>query len=198
MAMAHEDRYQLTPLLERWQVGDRQALEQLLGQLRPFLHARVRSHLGRDLGELDPADVVQDSLSKICAKIDQLQTKTVPSLLRWASTIVYRTLVDAVRRRARLPLCFLGEQTRDLAAVAEEGLGPAEREERSRLVAEAIERLPQRQQRVVRWRYFERLSDEEICTRLGGTSTVGAVRVLRCRALQSLKALLQASAVGGE
>jgi RNA polymerase sigma factor (sigma-70 family) len=196
--MAHEDRYQLTPLLERWQVGDRQALEQLLGQLRPFLHARVRSHLGSDLGELDPADVVQDSLSKICAKIDQLQTKTVPSLLRWASTIVYRTLVDAVRRRARLPLYLLGEQAHDLPAAADDGPGRSEQEERNRLIAEAIERLPERQQWVVRWRYFDRLSDEEICTRLGGTSTVGAVRVLRCRALQSLKVLLQASEVGGE
>jgi RNA polymerase sigma factor (sigma-70 family) len=194
--MAHEDRYQLTPLLERWRVGDRQALEQLLGQLRPFLHARVRSHLGNQLGELDPADVVQDSLGKICAKIDQLETKTVPSLLRWASTIVYRTLVDAVRRRARLPLHLLGEQALQLAASRQPE--PSEQEERNQLVAAALEQLPERQQWVVRWRYYDRLSDEEICTRLGGTSTVGAVRVLRCRALQSLRALLQGSEVEGE
>jgi hypothetical protein len=42
----------------------------------------------------------------------------------------------------------------------------------------------------VRWRFFDHLSDAQICDRLGG-GTVGAVRVLRCRALRNLKRLME-------
>jgi RNA polymerase sigma factor (sigma-70 family) len=54
----------------------------------------------------------------------------------------------------------------------------------------ALAQLPERQRQVVELHYFDRLRDNEISARLGGS--VAAIRVLRCRALRKLRALMEA------
>jgi RNA polymerase sigma factor (sigma-70 family) len=190
--MADQDKYQLTPILQRSVGGDEQALNQLLGKIRPYLHSRIRQRRGPQPTEpLDESAVVQNSLLRIYRNIGRLRRRTVPGLLAWAGRIANNALIDALRQQANDPAQAVGEHIFDLAGQGGEGADPLELAERRARLSAALDRLPARQQQVVRWRFFEHLSDAEICRRLGDRSSVGAVRVLRCRALQNLRRLME-------
>jgi RNA polymerase sigma factor (sigma-70 family) len=190
--MADLDRYQLSPILERTVGGDEQALNALLGKIRPYLHAQVRSRLGgQPGGPLDESAIVQNSLMRIYQHIGELRRQSVPALLAWVNRIANNALIDAVRKNSRDHAEAVGSRVFDLPHPGEPSDSPAEQAERRAKLVGALDRLPPRQQQVVRWRFFDHLSDAQICDRLGGASTVGAVRVLRCRALRNLKRLLE-------
>ena len=67
--MTDLDKHQLRPLLQRVIAKDAGALNDLLTQLRPYLHALVRRTLGPDWK--DASDVVQSSLRRINENIIQ-------------------------------------------------------------------------------------------------------------------------------
>src|SRR5437764_11814095 len=181
------DRHQLGPLLGRISAGDRSALNELFARLRPYLHALVRKTLGPDWK--DTSDIVQSSLRRINENFDDLlgDDPTVPHLLAWIKKIVRHRAIDEARRRAGRP-----GQGGDahLENLPERVADPdrAEREGRSLRVLSALGKLPERQRLVVELHYFDRLRDEEIRRRLGGS--VAAIRVLRCRALKELLRLM--------
>jgi len=189
--MSDQDRYQLAPMLRRSVGGDEEALNQLLGALRPYLHSRIRRRRGPHPEQpVDESAVVQNSLLRISRNIGRLRRRTVPGLLAWANRIAGNALTDALRRQAHDPARAVGEHIFDVAdrAAASDALEGGER--RARLLA-ALDGLPERQRQVVRWRYLEHLPDAEIARRLGDQSSVGAVRVLRCRALRRLRRLME-------
>src|SRR5438067_4537570 len=189
--MADQDKFQLSPILQRSVGGDVQALNQLLGLIRPYLHHQVRQRRGPQPSQpLDESAVVQNSLMRIYRNIGRLRRRTVPGLLAWAGRIANNALIDALRQQSHDPAQAVGEHILDLPG-QDAAADPLEMAERRARLAEALERLPDRQQQVVRWRFFDHLSDAEICRRLGDRSTVGAVRVLRCRALRNLKRLIE-------
>src|SRR5262245_9614075 len=176
------DRHQLRPLLERVAAGDRAALNELFGRLRPYLHALVRKTLGPDWK--DSSDIVQSSLRRINENLDDVlgDDPTVPHLLAWIKKIVRNRAIDEARKRAGAPA-----HDSQLAHIAEPHT-PAEaadRERRALGVLSALGRLPEKQRQVVELHYFDRLRDVEISARLGGS--VAAIRVLRCRALKQLR-----------
>jgi RNA polymerase sigma-70 factor (ECF subfamily) len=187
--MASLDKYHLQPILERTVQGDSQALNQLLATIRPYLHSKIRSRLGTGmLDRLDDSSIVQDSLLRISQNIGKLENKSVQGLLGWIARIVQYALVDAIRKRSREPIVPAGDNVLDVPAILSSADHCVKAEERDRLFA-ALARLSERERSVVQWRYFDRLSDAEISERLGGS--VGAIRVLRCRALQQLRLWLQ-------
>jgi RNA polymerase sigma-70 factor (ECF subfamily) len=189
--MSDQDKYQLSPILQRSVGGDEQALNELLGIIRPYLHHQVRQRRGPQPADpLDESAVVQNSLLRISRNISRLRRRTVPGLLAWAGRIANNALIDALRQQANDPTQAVGEHIFDLPGEEAES-DPLEMAERRARLTSALDRLPLRQQLVVRWRFFEHLSDAEICRRLGDCSSVGAVRVLRCRALQNLKRLIE-------
>jgi RNA polymerase sigma-70 factor (ECF subfamily) len=189
--MADLDRHQLTPILARTVEGDSQALNQLLGKIRPYLHAQIRSRLGaKPSDQLDESAIVQNSLVRIYQHIGRLRQQTVPGLLAWVGRIAHHALIDALRKQDRDPAQPVGERIFELPTRLSDA-DPAEEAERRQRLAVALTQLPQRQQQVVRWRFYDHLSDAEICARLGDNSSVGAVRVLRCRALRNLKRLIE-------
>jgi RNA polymerase sigma-70 factor (ECF subfamily) len=189
--MADLDRHQLQPLLDRVLAGDTVALNDLLTSLRPYMHGLVRRTLGHDWK--DASDIVQSSLRRINENLNDLldDDPTVPHLLAWIKKIVRNRAIDEVRRRQRQPA-----MTNDSALpnVAEEVSADKEdRERRSLLILSVLPKLPERQRQVVELHYFDRLKDEEIRQRLGGS--VAAIRVLRCRALKELRRLMEANDV---
>jgi RNA polymerase sigma factor (sigma-70 family) len=186
--MTELDRHQLRPLLERVAGGDREALNELFTRLRPYLHALVRRTLGSDWK--DASDIVQSSLRRINEHLDDLldDDPTVPHLLAWIKKIVRNRAIDEARRRQHRPPTADDSALRDLAQAPEE---QAERERRSLRVLSVLQQLPERQRLVVELHYFDRLKDEEIRQRLGGS--VAAIRVLRCRALKALRRLMEAN-----
>jgi RNA polymerase sigma-70 factor (ECF subfamily) len=181
------DRYQLRPLLERVAAGDRLALNELFAQLRPYLHALVRRTLGPDWKET--SDIVQSGLRRINENLDDLlgDDPSVPHLLAWIKKIVRNRAIDEARRRNGAA----GGCDSVLAEVPEPRSPEeaAERDARALAVLAALRRLPERQRQVVELHYFDRLRDEEITARLGGS--VAAIRVLRCRALKELRRLME-------
>lgn len=188
--MTDPDRHHLRPLLQRVVAGDQQALNELFTQLRPYLHALVRRTLGQDWK--DASDIVQSSLRRIHENLDHLldNDPTVPHLLAWIKKIVRNRAIDEARRKQHAPSPILDSALADFP----ESLPPhqrADRDLRSLRLLQVLNLLPERQRLVVEWHYFDRLRDEEIRQRLGGS--VAAIRVLRCRALKELRRLLEAN-----
>jgi RNA polymerase sigma-70 factor (ECF subfamily) len=190
--MPDSDVHDLKPLLEGAVAGDKQALDALLGKLRPYLHALVRSRLGPESpAGLDQSAIVQESLMRIYQNISQLRHHTVPHLLGWAGQIARHLVIDAFRAKNREPSKVTGSQVLELLTKGLTSEQQSERDRRSLLVAEALAQLPERRRQVIEMYFLEQLSDAEICGRIGGSP--GAVRVLRFRALEDLRRLLKAS-----
>jgi RNA polymerase sigma-70 factor (ECF subfamily) len=183
--MSEPDRHDLQPLLDRLLSGDRAALNELFTRLRPYLHSLARRAMGPAAGA-DASDVVQSSLRRASENIDDFLDKgpTLPHLLAWVKKIVHNRAMDEYRRRARLP-----RPSTDLPEPPARPEGE-DRDANALAVMRALARLPERQRQVVELHYFDRLRDSEISARLGGS--VAAVRVLRCRALRKLRALMEA------
>lgn len=183
------DRHQLRPLLERVSRGDRDALNELFTRLRPYLHALVRQTLGPEWK--DASDIVQSSLRRINENFDHLLSDdpTVPHLLAWIKKIVRNRAIDEARRRAG---AATGQDSiLDNVAQSVSAQTAAERDGRALAVMSALQQLPERQRQVVELHYFDRLRDEEISNRLGGS--VAAIRVLRCRALKQLRRIMESN-----
>ena len=190
--MSELDRHQLRPLLDRVVDGDREALNELLTRLRPYLHALVRKTLGNDWK--DASDIVQSSLRRINENLDDLleDDPSVPHLLAWIKKIVRNRAIDEARRRANRP-ATTGDSAIDNLAQTQSAEEKADRERRSLKILSVLHQLPERQRLVVELHYFDRLKDEEIKQRIGGS--VAAIRVLRCRALKELRRLMEANDV---
>jgi RNA polymerase sigma-70 factor (ECF subfamily) len=183
--MSQPDPHDLQPLLDRLLGGDRSALNELFTRLRPYLHSVVRKSLG-EVGA-DASDIVQSSLRRANENVEDFLDKapTLPHLLAWIKKIVHNRAMDEHRRRARLPR----PAGADLPEPPDRPDG-ADRDANAVRVMGALSQLPERQRLVVELHYFDRLRDNEISARLGGS--VAAIRVLRCRALRKLRALLEA------
>lgn len=188
--MSELDRYQLRPLLERVAAGDREALNELFARLRPYLHALVRRTLGNEWK--DASDIVQSSLRRINENLDHLLTDdpTVPHLLAWIKKIVHNRAIDEARRRRHHAQPGNDSALRHLPEPESEE-EKAHRDHRSLRMLSVLRKLPERQRQVVEMHYFDRLRDEEIRERIGGS--VAAIRVLRCRALKELRRLMEAN-----
>jgi RNA polymerase sigma-70 factor (ECF subfamily) len=186
--MVPGDPYQLAPLLQQSQTGDAQALNALLGRLRPYLQALVRSWLGPDLaGRLGDSDIVQEALLRASCHFADFRGQSVPELLGWLKRIAYRAASDR-KRQAVSAAPQAGEL---LEQVPWDGMMPPEileREEDAVRLAAAMERLSQRRREVVQLRLLDGLDFPEIGRRLGGSA--GSLRVLFLRAVQQLRMFL--------
>jgi RNA polymerase sigma-70 factor, ECF subfamily len=185
--MAHMDKFQLSPILDRSLNGDPQALNELLIKIRPYLHAQLRSHVAARRGDLDDSAIVQNSLIRISQHIGTLRQNNVQGLLAWVGKIVRYALIDALRQRSRDRFELVGSRIYDLAGhwTAPDPCVDAENRDRLRV---ALSQLSEREQQVVLGRFIDGLTDTEISQRVGASVT--SVRVMRCRALRSLKRLL--------
>ncbi len=186
--MSSGDPHHLGPLLARVMAGERAALNELFTRLRPYLHSLVRQQLGD--GHAAASDVVQSGLRRMNENMDALLAEgpTVPHLLAWIKRIVRNRAIDELRKKKPGGFSDPDEQ---LPAIPDR-VSPdeaAERDGRAMAVMAALAGLPDRQRQVVELHYFDRLRDEEISARLGGS--VAAIRVLRCRALKALRKHLE-------
>ena len=144
----------------------------------PLQHAMQRM-AERMLGnEEEAADVVQDCFVTLWNNRRELQK--VVNREAWCITLVKRRCVDVLRRR---------RPTADvvtLADMADEEYHTDE--ERQRLALRLIDRLPERQARVVRLRHFDNADTQTIA--LAMQVTEGNVYTLLSRAYSSLKQMI--------
>ena len=157
-----------------------------LEQYREYLHLLTRTRLDPKLrGELDPSDVVQETLLKAHASRGQFRGQTDAELGAWLRRILANHLADASRRlggvRPDVALeALLDESSARLEALLADNLpGPGEQamhRERLLRLAEALAALPEDQRTAVEMKHLQGLTVEEISQRMNRTeSAVGGL-----------------------
>jgi RNA polymerase sigma-70 factor (ECF subfamily) len=184
------DKRRLEPLLRRALAGDACAWNDFFGAVRKYLHAEVCKVLGPDTqGSLEHSAVVQSTLRRAWEHIGELFPDGAGEgglgrFMAWITAIVRNRSHDEWRRVVRERAIAIGSAIEDLPArPASDRAG-----RRDRIAVElaaALARLPDRKRKAIEFFWFEGLSDDEISQRLG--CSPGTVRVLRLRALRSLR-----------
>ena len=171
-------------------------------QYRGYLHFLAKQLLSTHYnGKLDQSDIVQQTLLKAFAKQAQFQGQTEAEMLAWLRQILARTVAHATRelhskkrdiKREQSILADLdASSTRLESLLAGKEATPSQnvmRKDQIRIVAAAIESLPEEQRRIVILRYWEEKSLREISTLLGKSTS--AVAGLLHRAMKKLRGLL--------
>jgi RNA polymerase sigma-70 factor (ECF subfamily) len=138
---------------------------------------RVYAYVARRVGNrADAEELTSEVFHKALAAIGRFEWRGAP-FASWLYRIAANEIADRFQRRGR-------EQS--LPEDAEARDTEAEETERRVWLSRSIDGLPPDQGRVVRMRFFEDRSIREIAEDLG--RTVGAVKQLQYRALESLRA----------
>jgi RNA polymerase sigma-70 factor (ECF subfamily) len=152
---------------------------------------------------VEPDDVVQDTLVKVCRYIGRYKEHEHDSLKAWLRSIAASCVVDAVRRSHRLKRGGAARRVRFQASSADESLDTiwdwvcqdsqlpernVRREEARRAIQICLSELPAAQREAVIAHYFQHLNTNEIAARM--QRTPGAVRELLRRARENLRELM--------
>jgi len=176
--------------------GDVSELGLLVNIYRPYLLKLASSQLEGNLAiKFAPSDAVQETMLQATRDFPQFRGATETQLRQWLQTILLRTLADVHRsyrlsKKRRLSLevrvnsgTHYGLQMQLTSRDPSPSAG-LRREESSVELHQAISRLSQDHQSIIRLRNFDRLSFDEIGKRLMRTSE--AARKLWCRAIERL------------
>lgn len=123
-------------------------------RLYDVVRRRVRSHESAD-------DVLQNTFLKIFRHIGSFENRS--ELFTWMYRIACNELIDYQKRNSKLKLMELDNHT---SATADAFV---DTDHLAQHLEEAITRLPERQQMVFRYRYFDELSYKEISDLLNVT-----------------------------
>lgn len=173
----------LPALAARAQLGDRAALELLLRALAPGL----RHHLHVLLSdETDAEDALQEALWLVTRRLGTL--RDVALVRAWAYRVATREAMHLLRRARQHPTEALSDvESQELHATGVEHATDAWDEE---LLAH-IDRLPVNARVVVRLRFIEDLSQQEIAEAL--EIPLGTVKSRLAYGLERLRILLRAA-----
>lgn len=186
-------------LVDRARAGDRTALGALFTQWQEDLEAYVRKRAaGAVLAKESAADIVQSACREVLADIDRATAVSIgPGLRAWLYKAALHKIVDRHRywqrdkrhaeREARSldgPSAWTREALSTLCGALPSPSTAAARDEDLQRIADAIVRLPDHYQKVLRLAYFERLPQREIADRMGRSED--SVRGLVARAVARL------------
>lgn len=148
----------------------------------------------------DAEDVVIDAFAQAWRDAGTFRTDR-GSVAAWLATITRSRALDLVRgrgRRERAHDAALAQAATEPAAVGRAPVSPTDAvlaDERSRLVAAALEQLPEPQRQAIELAYFEGLSHSEIATHLA--APLGTVKTRVRLGLAKLRDLLAPLGSGG-
>lgn len=145
-------------------------------QLQPSMQRMAESLLHN---EEEAADVVQDCFVTLWSDREKLQH--IVNLEAWCITLVKRRCIDVMRRHN--PSININERTMTLA---EEEANDAE--ERLQLAMKLVEKLPDRQRKVIQLKHYDAASTDYIASKLNISQ--GNVYTLLSRAYNSLKQMI--------
>ena len=172
----------LASLVVRAQSGDRRAMEDLVGELRPRVYRYVLSRL---LDHATADDVTQEVAMTVMSALPRYVDQGRP-VTAWVFGIAANKVSESrrsVRRRHETAVDLLPDARADAAAEPEQVVV---RLETARRVASMLATLPEQQAEILRLRIAAGLTAEETADVLG--MTAGAVRVAQHRALARLRA----------
>jgi RNA polymerase sigma-70 factor (ECF subfamily) len=140
---------------------------------------RVYAYIAIRVGERHHAeDLTAEVFCEALARIRTFEWRGAP-FLAWLLRIASRAVADHWNRLGR----ELGNRSMGTAGTAPDEI------ERSALVFQLVDRLPEAQLRVIRMRFVEQKSIREIALELGRSE--GAVKQLQLRAIQTLRAQME-------
>jgi RNA polymerase sigma-70 factor (ECF subfamily) len=174
-----------------------------LGRFRAYLRFLAGQHLDpRFKSQLDPSDIVQETLRKAQENLDQCRGKSDAELAAWLRQILVNTLKEEARKRHTGKRDVARERSLEAAVeessarwenwLATEQSTPSEVAQRQELVlrvAEALEQLSQAQQEVVFLHHLQGRPVAEVAKLLERSEA--AVGSLLQRALKKLRPLLE-------
>ncbi len=172
--------------------GPGRPLESYRSYLRMLAGAQVPWHLR---GQVDPSDVVQNTLLKAHAHFDQYRGTSEAELAAWLRRILANAMVDALRRVSREPqvLQALEQSSSQLEAMLSGNVAtPSEqavRQEELERLAHALEHLPEDQRNAVQLQQIQDCSVEEIAKLMKRSKT--AIGGLLKRGMRRLRELMQ-------
>jgi RNA polymerase sigma-70 factor (ECF subfamily) len=171
-----------------------------LEHYREYLRLLARLQLNPRLRpQLDPSDIVQQTLLRAHERFDQFRGQTDPELRAWLRAILAHHLVDAARKFSREQ----GNRLQSLEAAPEQSSAKLEafltseesspsqgaaRAERLLELSLALSRLPEDQQTAIELRYLQGLAVPDVAERMG-RSTVSVTGVLY-RGMKALRDVL--------
>lgn len=142
---------------------------------------RVYAYVSRRVGDRHQTeDLTSDVFREALAGLAKFEYRDVP-FVAWLLGIAARVVADHFRRMGR-----------EAGAPADAAEPAAEYEtERSAMLFQLVERLPEAQFRVIHMRFVEAKSIREIAHELGRSE--GAVKQLQLRAIENLRAQMEAA-----
>ena len=173
-----------------------------IGRLRPWLQMIADRELPAQLrGRVDPSDIVQQTLMKAWQGESDFAGSTHEQRLAWLRSIMKNAIRDQHRRlfgadkrgagREQLAtdVAMAGNNGLDFLAMARDPNASSEMAaaEDALALANAIEKLPLDQRRVIELRHFSNLSYAMIAEQLNKSEP--AVRMLWVRALRNLQSV---------
>lgn len=171
--------------------GDREAKERLaqrLGCVGRMVAARNRS-FGAALDAQTLADVVGDVVLRVLQKLGDYSGYA--AFESWVYVFCEGELRNAVRRRRRLQ-----EREIPTAEGTEEAVGAAAFPAPDEDIQRCLDKLPEEDQHLIRWKHFEDATLEAIAARLA--KNLNTVKSRYTRALRQLKLCLWRRGRGGE
>lgn len=160
----------ITTLIERANVGDRDALNSLIAAMYPELHALARSRLRKNapLTLLDTTALLHEAYLRL-VNLGTLNVENRAHFLAYAARTMRSIVVDFARRRLAERR---GGNVPDEVIDTEFGVSDQAGEQEIVRVHDALlelEQMDERLVRVVEMRYFGGLTEEEIAAALGVT-----------------------------
>lgn len=189
-------------LIPRARSGHRSALGRLFEEHTRYLMSVITRLMGPELRRtLEPNDVLQETLLTAAARFDDFHGTKEAELRAWLAALARRKLVDLARHNGRLKRALKGRLSLDeqfapsgesIADILTADLCTASqvamKKELSGRLAAALLQIDSQEAEVLRMRYVEGLSFEEIGRRIG-TGRNG-VRGIVARGLTSLRRII--------
>jgi RNA polymerase sigma-70 factor (subfamily 1) len=171
--------------------GNRDALGQLLNDLRPYLRVVARNaHRGALLNLVDDSDLIQDAIVEVTQSFGHFRGSEVPQFLAWLRQVVSNTVHKSVRQllhvQKRNPgMIDAGQKLDQIADSDQQPERIAQVREEAAQLAVALEQLPAEMQQVLLLRLIDDLPHAAIAHRLGRSEQ--ATRMLYVRAVRQLR-----------
>jgi len=166
-------------LMVRVARGDERAFQQLSRRHTPVMLGLARRILGN---AAEAEDVVQEAFIRVWTNAPRWQPLAM--FRTWLTRVVVNLCLDRKRRAPWVDLEAAGEIVDPTPGASEK----AETDERGRMVAAAIDKLPARQRSAVMLTYGEGMSNAQVAEILD--TSVSAVETLLIRGKQNLRRAL--------
>jgi RNA polymerase sigma factor (sigma-70 family) len=186
--LSPEEEQRFQEFLAQARAGSRQAFQELIRPFQQVLRFRARRSMQRRLkGKISDSDLCQITYLKSFENLNQFQGNTAEEFSCWLLGIldhVRQKEQEAFHRQAR-DICREMPLWRVEKELVNGPFPPADEQDSFRLAA--WRELPYEYQKVIRWRYRDKCSFDEIGHRLGRSAD--AAKHLFYRAMRELKVI---------